>query len=87
VTGLDVPVVDPTGAGDVFGASLVAATLAGWPLAERLRFANLAAALSTQRLGGAPAAPAWADIARWWRTAPAELRADYDFLDRVIPEG
>lgn len=85
VSGLDVPVVDPTGAGDVFGASLVAATLAGWPLAERLRFANLAAALSTQRLGGAPAAPGWPDIARWWRTAPAELRADYAFLDRVIP--
>jgi sugar/nucleoside kinase (ribokinase family) len=87
VAGLDIEVVDPTGAGDVFGASLVAATLSGWPLAERLRFANLAAALSARRLGGAPAAPTWPDIARWWRAAPAELRADYAFLDRVIPEG
>ena len=89
VTGLDVDVVDPTGAGDVFGASLVAATLSGWPLAERLRFANLAAALSARRLGGAPAAPGWPDIAQWWHTAraDAELRRDYAFLDRVIPEG
>lgn len=90
VAGLDVAVVDPTGAGDVFGASLVAATLAGWPLAERLRFANLAAALSARRLGGAPAAPGWPDIARWWQGArekPGPLRTDYAFLDRVIPEG
>lgn len=90
VRGLDVAVVDPTGAGDVFGASLVAGTLAGWPLVERLRFANLAAALSACRLGGAPAAPGWPDIARWWRAVRAgspELRRDYDFLDRVIPEG
>lgn len=90
VAGLDVAVVDPTGAGDVFGASLVAATLSGWPLVERLRFANLAAALSAGHLGGAPAAPGWPDIARWWhevRTVPGPLRTDYAFLDRVIPEG
>jgi hypothetical protein len=70
------------------GASLVAATLAGWPLAERLRFANLAAALSVQRIGGA-AAPGWPGIAHWWRgirSAPHhDLRRDYAFLDRVIP--
>jgi sugar/nucleoside kinase (ribokinase family) len=90
VTGLDVAVVDPTGAGDVFGASLVVGTLDGWPLVERLRFANLAAALSATRLGGAPAAPGWQDIARWWRavrTSSGLLRRDYGFLDRVIPEG
>lgn len=89
VAGLDVAVVDPTGAGDVFGASLVAATLSGWPLAERLRFANLAAALSARRLGGAPAAPRWSDIARWWhevRASSGPLRTDYAFLDRVIPD-
>ena len=90
VAGLDIPVVDPTGAGDVFGASLVAGTLAGWPLTERLRFANLAAALSACWLGGAPAAPAWPDIARWWRAVRGgspDLRSDYAFLDHVIPEG
>lgn len=62
VGGLDVPALDSTGAGDVFGAALVAATLSGRPLAERLRFANLAASLSVQRIGGAAAAPFLEDL-------------------------
>jgi sugar/nucleoside kinase (ribokinase family) len=90
VSGLDVPVLDATGAGDVFGAGFVAATLAGWPLADRLRFANLGAALSVQQFGGALGAPGWAGIARWWHAARADpaasaLRRDYAFLDDVIP--
>jgi sugar/nucleoside kinase (ribokinase family) len=86
VTGLPVTVVDPTGAGDVFGAGMVVGTLAGWPLAQRLRFANLVAALSVGGLGGAPAAPGWADIARWWRgvTDPT-VRNDYAFIPDVTP--
>ena len=90
VPGLDLDVVDTTGAGDVFGASLVTATLAGWPLVERLRFANLAAALSVGQIGGAPAAPGWKGVARWWHSVQTgrehhELRRDYAFLDSVIP--
>ncbi|GAA4638247.1 carbohydrate kinase family protein [Actinoallomurus vinaceus] len=90
VTGLPVDAVDPTGAGDVFGASLVAATLAGWPLADRLRFANLSAALSLQRPGGSLSAPGWAGIAAWWRSvrsSPGDPRIlrDYAFLADVIP--
>ncbi|HKT05010.1 MAG TPA: PfkB family carbohydrate kinase [Rugosimonospora sp.] len=90
VPGLGMDVVDTTGAGDIFGASLVAATLARWPLAERLRFANLAAALSVQGIGGAAAAPGWAGIAHWWRTVDsgqgdAGLRRAYGFLSDVIP--
>ncbi|MCW2875620.1 carbohydrate kinase family protein [Actinacidiphila oryziradicis] len=90
VRGLKVDALDATGAGDVFGAALVAATLAGWPLADRLRFANLVASLSVQRIGGAAAAPRWPDIALWWRalaTSPkaADLRREYAFLDDVIP--
>jgi sugar/nucleoside kinase (ribokinase family) len=90
VAGLDVDVLDATGAGDVFGAGFVAATLAGWPLADRLRFANLGAALSVQQFGGALGAPGWAGIARWWRAirddpAASRLRRDYAFLDDVIP--
>jgi sugar/nucleoside kinase (ribokinase family) len=85
-----VEAVDTTGAGDVFGAGLVAATLAGWPLATRLRFAALVAALSVRRVGGASAAPDWRRIARWWhavRTEPGdpELRRAYAFLDHAIP--
>ena len=87
VPGLGVDVVDPTGAGDIFGASLVAATLAGWPLVERLRFANLAAALSVQRIGGAAAAPGWEGIAGWWKNTAGDgdQRRDYAFLSDVIP--
>ena len=89
VPGLAVDVVDTTGAGDVFGAGLTAATLAGWPLAERLRFAVLTSALSLQRPGGGSAAPGWPQIAAWWRTArevrDGAQRRDYSFLDDVIP--
>ena len=56
----DVPpaeALDPTGAGDVFLAGLVLGTLRGWPLQQRLRFANLVAALSVRDFGGALAAP------------------------------
>jgi sugar/nucleoside kinase (ribokinase family) len=88
VPGLNVDVLDATGAGDVFGAGFVAATLAGWPLTDRLRFANLNAALSVQRIGGARGAPGWSGIADWWRVAresETELRRDYAFLDGVLP--
>lgn len=86
IPALPVDVRDPTGAGDVFGAGLVAATLAGWPLAERIRFANLVAALSVRRVGGAPSAPRWADVAGWWRDLTDQrLRRDYGFILDVIP--
>ncbi|MFD9962348.1 carbohydrate kinase family protein [Amycolatopsis sp. NPDC058986] len=74
--------MDATGAGDVFGAGFVAATLAGWPLDRRLRFANLVAGLSLHHFGGALAAPGWAEIARWRQENPRE---DYAFLDDVLP--
>jgi len=85
VGGLPVTAVDPTGAGDVFGAALVAGTLAGWPLADRLRFANLCAALSVQGPGGARSAPDWAAVARWWQRHRATDAGFYGFLDDVIP--
>jgi sugar/nucleoside kinase (ribokinase family) len=85
---LDIEVLDATGAGDVFGASFVAATLEGWPLADRLRFAVLAAGLSVQRHGGAAAAPGWYGIDLWWRAIGSkdpELRRGYGFLADRIP--
>ncbi|MDQ1485224.1 MAG: hypothetical protein QOJ62_917 [Actinomycetota bacterium] len=91
VGGLEIGAIDATGAGDVFGASLVVATLEGWPLEDRLRFANLAAALSVRHAGGAMASPRWDDIARWWRAVntrddAAELRAEYAFLSDVVAQ-
>lgn len=88
VPALDTHVLDATGAGDVFGASFVAATLGGWPLAARLRFAGLAAGLSVRHHGGALAAPGWYGVDQWWRTTGStdpELRKDYGFLADRIP--
>ncbi|MFI6100527.1 carbohydrate kinase family protein [Lentzea sp. NPDC051213] len=63
VDGINVDCVDSTGAGDVFGAAFVHATLTGMPLSKRLEFANRAAAISVQRPGGATAAPTSAELA------------------------
>jgi sugar/nucleoside kinase (ribokinase family) len=94
---LPVNEVDATGAGDVFAAAFVLATLRQWPLRYRLAFANLCAALSVQQVGGSLAAPGWGDIADWLadvrsqagagsRSAGVLLRS-YDFLAGCIPAG
>ncbi|MFF0775189.1 carbohydrate kinase family protein [Nonomuraea wenchangensis] len=87
--------LDPTGAGDVFGAGFVLGTLCGWPLTDRVAFAQVCAALAVQQFGGSLAAPGWGDIADWWHevraTAPhsgaygSSLARRYAFLDRLVP--
>ncbi|MDT3395654.1 PfkB family carbohydrate kinase [Streptomyces sp. B1866] len=91
VPAIAVEALDPTGAGDVFVAGFVTGTLAGWPLADRLAFAGLTAALSVQEFGGSLSAPGWVEIAAWWSHVtsyddqdPAALRR-YAFLDGVLP--
>ncbi|WP_280854206.1 MULTISPECIES: PfkB family carbohydrate kinase [unclassified Streptomyces] len=92
VPAIEVEALDPTGAGDVFVAGFVTGTLAGWPLADRLAFAGLTAALSVQEFGGSLSAPGWSEIGAWWRKvqsvtsqAPAALRR-YAFLADLVPE-
>ncbi|MGW3492258.1 carbohydrate kinase family protein [Streptomyces sp. NPDC001020] len=87
-----VEALDPTGAGDVFVAGFVTGTLAEWPLADRLAFAGLTAALSVQEFGGSLSAPGWSEIAAWWRRVqsyegqePAAL-SRYAFLEGLVPE-
>ncbi|GAB2923807.1 PfkB family carbohydrate kinase [Nonomuraea fastidiosa] len=90
-----VTALDPTGAGDVFGAGLVLGTLCRWPLDDRLAFAELCAGLAVQQFGGSLAAPGWGDIADWWHevreAAPhggaygSSLARRYAFLDRLVP--
>lgn len=60
-----VAAIDPTGAGDVFVAALMVGLAQDWPLADALRLATAAAALSVGRLGGASAAPDRSEIARF----------------------
>ncbi|MFF0645577.1 carbohydrate kinase family protein [Streptomyces tendae] len=92
VPAIEVEALDPTGAGDVFVAGFVAGTLAGWPLADRLAFAGLTAALSVQEFGGSLSAPGWGEIATWWRKVqsledqdPAAL-SRYAFLAGLFPD-
>lgn len=89
IPALKVDVVDPTGAGDVFGAALVRAHLAGLALADQVAFATLASSIAVTRRGSALSAPGWGDIAAWWSdtrsVGDAALRARYAFLDEMIP--
>ncbi|GAA2227320.1 PfkB family carbohydrate kinase [Streptomyces amakusaensis] len=91
VPAIAVEALDPTGAGDVFVAGFVTGTLAEWPLADRLAFAGLTAALSVQEFGGSLSAPGWLEIAVWWQRVrevagqdAAPLRR-YAFLDALLP--
>lgn len=60
---VNVSVVDPTGAGDVFVATFMAARVhEDWDLTTQLRFAGLNASLSVTGLGGAVSAPCRADL-------------------------
>jgi hypothetical protein len=81
---------DATGAGDVFGAALVAGTLWGLPLADRLAFGALCAALSLSSLGGAPGAPGWTELQRWWSRAlqqgDSPVLSRYEFLDSLLAD-
>ncbi|MEU4657224.1 PfkB family carbohydrate kinase [Streptomyces sp. NPDC023723] len=92
VPAIAVRALDPTGAGDVFVAGFVTGTLAGWPLADRLAFAGLTAALSVQEFGGSLSAPGWSEVAAWWREVrsldgqdPAAL-SRYAFLGALLPD-
>ncbi|AZM62391.1 MULTISPECIES: carbohydrate kinase family protein [unclassified Streptomyces] len=90
VPAIEVEALDPTGAGDVFVAGFVTGTLAGWPLADRLAFAGLTAALSVQEFGGSLSAPGWTELGAWWRRVrsvegqePSALRR-YAFLAGLV---
>lgn len=93
VPALRVPALDPTGAGDVFGAGMVVGTLSGWPLTDRVAFATLCSALAVQQFGGSLAAPGWGDIADWWHTVRdtgsgsyrAALLRRFGFLEEIVP--
>ena len=62
-------------------------------MGNRLRFANLCAALSVQEVGGSLAAPGWGDIADWWKRANAGTERQtsqwlrrFGFLSEIIQD-
>lgn len=83
VSALPVTALDPTGAGDVFNAGFIFSTLAGWPLAQRLTFANLCAGLSVRHHSGSLGAPGWGEIADWAENQ--DIPPEYAFLLPHIP--
>jgi len=64
VPGFEVKPVDTTAAGDIFNGALAVALAEGRPLAEAVRFANAAGALSVTMLGAQPSAPTRSAIDR-----------------------
>jgi ribokinase len=67
VPGFNVPAVDTTGAGDIFNGALAVALGEAQPLAQAVRFANAAAALSVTRRGAQLSAPTRRQIDRLLR--------------------
>jgi len=64
-----VEVRDSTAAGDIFNGGLAVALAEGRPVAEALRFASAAAALSVTRLGAQASVPTRAEVAAFLQTA------------------
>jgi len=62
VTGFRVTPVDTTAAGDTFNGALAVALAEGKPLADAVRFANAAAAISVTRVGARTSAPTRTEI-------------------------
>jgi sugar/nucleoside kinase (ribokinase family) len=62
-----VPVVDTTGAGDVFHGAFAYALARRWPVAQCVEFASAVAALSCRALGGRRAIPSYAEAAAFLR--------------------
>jgi ribokinase len=57
-----VPVVDTTGAGDVFHGAYLYGLLRGWDLARTAEFAGATAALKCSGLGGRAGIPRLAEV-------------------------
>ncbi|MEV4255886.1 PfkB family carbohydrate kinase, partial [Spirillospora sp. NPDC049652] len=83
-----VEALDATGAGDVFGAGFLFGTLAGLPLPERLKFANLCAGLSVRHRSGSLGAPCWGEIAAFGESGeiPEAALEPYAFVVDFLPE-
>jgi ribokinase len=69
IPGFQVTAVDTTAAGDVFNGAFAVAFAEKRPLAEAVRFANAAAALSVTKMGAQPSAPSRRAIEKLLRTA------------------
>ena len=73
--GIDVPVIDPTGAGDTFAAALVVALQRGMPLEQAALFCNCAGTLVVTKRGAiGQAIPTLAEVDALMATKPCRVR-------------
>jgi ribokinase len=70
IPGFRVTPVDTTAAGDTFNGALAVAIAEGMPIADAIRFANAAAAISVTRLGAQPSAPIRKEIEQQLLSCP-----------------
>jgi ribokinase len=59
---IEVPVVDTTGAGDVYHGAFIYGMLENWPLERKMRFASVAAGLKCRHLGGRAGIPELSEV-------------------------
>lgn len=62
VAGHDIEIIDPTGAGDCFGATFITFFLSGFPAHKALQYANASGALAVMRQGPMEGISSLADI-------------------------
>lgn len=62
VRAFDVPVVDTTGAGDVFHGAILYGLVHNWDIEKQVKFANVAAGLTCLGVGGRGAIPALSEV-------------------------
>lgn len=74
--GLDVPLVDTTGAGDSFLGAFVHGTLVGWKLEEVALVANMAGAIKTSKLGSGRQVPTLEELVHMLETHGYAVSAD-----------
>jgi sugar/nucleoside kinase (ribokinase family) len=87
VGGIAVDPVDPTGAGDVFAAGIIAGLVWSLGVERSLNLATVAAGLSVEDIGGSFSAPSLERMARWFRESAAHedaaFHARYGFLTEL----
>lgn len=76
--------VDPTGAGDVFLASLAVGRELHLSLEDAVAFATLVAGISVTKFSGSLGAPQISEILEWHKTSNEELSARYEFVPKFV---
>ena len=78
-----VQVTDTTGAGDVFHGAYLFALRRGWPLPNRLIFANAVAALKCRKIGGRKGIPTLGEVVQFLESVLQKRGQDSSWLTQL----